>query len=43
MRWYFNSRPREGANIWPGILPCTTMYFNSRPREGANGCSNGNI
>ena len=35
---YFNSRPREGANLLasPPFLP--RAYFNSRPREGANNC-----
>ena len=32
----FNSRPREGANVFPVIFQTRTKYFNSRPREGAN-------
>ena len=33
---YFNSRPREGANLYAVFSPLTAAYFNSRPREGAN-------
>ena len=33
---YFNSRPREGANLALSTVPIIADYFNSRPREGAN-------
>ena len=38
-RWnfYFNSRPREGANADSLPVKPRRSYFNSRPREGANG------
>ena len=36
VKFYFNSRPREGANRDTGAKDVNTQYFNSRPREGAN-------
>ena len=35
-RSYFNSRPREGANVRGRGEPLGAPHFNSRPREGAN-------
>ena len=32
----FNSRPREGANLFPSFFNPFLVDFNSRPREGAN-------
>ena len=33
---YFNSRPREGANLAENVERVRGADFNSRPREGAN-------
>ena len=33
---YFNSRPREGADLGENILSQLFSNFNSRPREGAD-------